>query len=169
MSAATPTTGRQLENPLRHRWEQLCIGSLVLTAILFAGALGFLVRFEPRLLTWPEILPPDESLVGVVVAPMVALAISGVLLRRLRWVPRRVHAGAIGVAWDRGGSGTSREVAWTAVSVPASSGSWEGDRLDILEEGGRTVHLWVDRSLAADLRLRKDPGGASADLPRPQR
>ena len=169
MSHPTSASAGILENGLRHRWVRLCEAGSILTVILFAGALGYLVRFEPRLLAVAEILPPDESLVAALLPPFVAFAIVGVLYHRLRRVPARVFVGPDGIAWDPSRVGTTREVSWPNLSIPTSSGSWEGDRLDLLRTGRPPAHLWVDRDLADELRLRKGPRGASAGLARPQR
>jgi hypothetical protein len=146
-------------NQLHSRWRRLAFallgagGALLVAATL---AIGFV---EPRLLTGPELLPPDESLVEALL-PAAVLLVAGVgLLWLLRRVPDRIRRTAAGIDFQFT-SFRSRIPARWAHAQPVSDsaigagGRWTGCEIRVVVPGEhRHRNYFVDPDIAAWLRL----------------
>lgn len=157
-----------MENSLRRTFRRLAASILGIAAVLLAGAVLDLAVTDPRLLTWAEVVPPDESLVGAVLPGGATLAVGLVVLARLRRIPDRLEAGVDGLT-VRGGSGADRGVTpWSRVRFSTDPPGWEGVRID-LAGTGRPLSVWVSPSVADAVRLRRAARGAPSGPRSPER
>ena len=149
----SPDSTDWLPNRLFRRWLRLVLASAAATAALLAAGVGYVARYEPRLLTLSEILPPDESLVGALLPGVVALAITLALGREQRAVPAGVEVGPVGVGVSVRNGGVHRSIAWTDLELRGGAPAYLG-----VEVRDRRIPRWgvlVDAALAEELARRK--------------
>lgn len=168
-STAAGSTESVVGNPLRGRWTRLTEAVAGATAGLWGATGALLAAFEPRLLTAPELLPPDESLVAAWVPAAVLLAVSAVLAARLRRIPSMVSVSPVGVGFRRGPTGREERYPWPALRIVAAPPLWEGVRVDAVGPGGRRRSYWIDGPLAERLRLSVRARSAPNRPPDPER
>jgi hypothetical protein len=159
-----PTPGR-VENPLWARWTWAVRLSLAGAVAAGAVAVAALALLEPRLLTWEEIVPPDESLVTALLAPVLLLSSTAVLAGRRRRVPAALQLTERGIAPVDPAGRVGKETPWAAVELPLRPAAvWEGVPVILGRDTGRPIPWWLDAALVDRLRLRRPapdaPSGA---------
>ncbi|HYK92525.1 MAG TPA: hypothetical protein VEY07_00585 [Thermoplasmata archaeon] len=158
-----------LDGLLATRWASLGRLAVLGAGLLLAGGLGDLVLFNPRLLTWGELIPPDEGVVGALLPGAVGLAIAGVLVWRSRRVPREliIAGGTVTARFtDRSAEDT---VELSRIRVASRGDRFEGTRVEVESGTGRTRRWWVDPEMARVLRLRTGQPAAPVSASDPAR
>ena len=161
----SPPSSR-VENPLWARWTRAVRRSLLGSVAAWVIAVAALALLDPRLLTWEEIVPPDESLVTALLLPALCAATTAILAGRRRRVPAALQVSERGVAPIDATGRIGEETPWPAVEFSHRPGTrWEGSPVGLGRRAGRPVAWWLDPDLADRLRLRRRgpdaPSGAA--------
>ena len=159
-TGASGVKGTVLENSLARSWRRAIVAGGLLATALVVGALVELAAFDPRLLTWSEIVPPDEGLVGALLPGIVVAAVVATLGARARRIPSGIEVRSDGVGVAARSGHPMQRIPWSGVHVGAEGGSWEGTPVDLSLAEGRIGRWWVSRSVADTLRLHAMPPGA---------
>lgn len=167
--APPPRDSEEWVNDLRRPWARVGAALTGLTLAAIAGTAVYLLRVEPRLLTWGEVVPPDESLVGAFLPSAALLAVTAVVLRRLSSIPAGITIAPAGVRVQGRAEGTSQDLLpWSEVTVDERGDRWEGVRVRVAL-AHRHRSYWVSVRLAARLRLALGIDAAPATTPHPPR
>ena len=163
------SAGEELVNRERSIWSRVTQAAVVLLVVVAGSSVGFLAATEPRLLTWAEVVPPDESLVGALLPATILLGLTVVVLGRLRHVPPVVTLRAEGVSFGQARSGERTVYPWAEIEVAPGGNRWEGVAVRARSGGGRAVTVFVDRRLAERLRLGREGRNAPNPTSGPER